>query len=1329
MKQHTQDFKEEIKLIGKQQDVQIIYGDTVLTSEQINSVTASYEASLLKSIMKQLEIDSNEKIPVGTEIAFKYGLWVNGAYEYIDYGRYIVKEAEKQEDTGSYLITCYDKLLYSMKDYENIGVVYPISVKDYLIGICNHLGLTFKDSNFANANRIIQNELYLDTEGGDLGYKFRDVLDEIAQVTGGVICINSNDELEVRYINETSDTIDEEYLKDVNVNFGEKYGPINSIVLSRAGESDNVYLQNETSVTENGLCELKIIDNQIMNFNDRSDYLQELLEKLDGVEYYLNDFTSTGIVYYDLLDKYNVKIGDNIYTCLMINDEVNITQGLEELVYTDMPETSETDYTKADKTDIKLNQVYIMANKQEGKITALASQTETIERNVNELDEKVETEVANLQSQIDGQIQFWNGAEIPTLSNYPANQWNTEEDRNNHRADIYTVIQDIDGELKQGKSYRFDKVVGNWVWIELTDNELSAVQALANSKAKVFVATPKVPYNIGDLWLKDEELYECINSKDATSEFSETDWVKATKYTDDTLASEAKTIAEQAEENAQNAISQLEDIASDSKFTPDEKQNTSKEWQTILEEKSGILAQGQRYEIDTTEYETAYNNLNSYITPLLSDLTTTSDINGEEFREKFVDYYTSRTELLNLVNEKQNAIAQALQSEVTLIKTTEEGREHYLTNSANANCKTVEIFGESTQETREGTNLFDANKIANTDIVVSDNGKTITMPLETNTAYNGILTTNKMLSELCPNLKVGDNAVLSFNTTSNLNKFIYLSAPSSRVWSANSVLAITEDILNSIVSLYGNRANSGETEQVIITDLRINVDTQKEWEPFGKMPSPEFPSEIESVRGKNLLQNNATSTTINGITFTVNSDGTVIAKGTATSNAVLDIGRNLENTFKAGDYIASGCPSGGSSSSYQITVFKAVGATGTPIGADIGTGATFKLTEDSKLWLRLVVYAGKTVSDLVFKPMISTTPTFYVPYNHIGFKSTGKNLFSYSSMMWNTATYTYTKLKENTKYVLYVKLKDGQTIPSDLFVGFSEQGRYNNAQKIKWLVQSGGINSKGQIDNITTDNIILPYISVYPATYASQLEDIFDIQLEYEDYSSYEPYKESIITIPLLHDMRSLPNGVRDRIYRDNSTGKWYDEQNVQEHINAPASKLNLHAESGNYYGTDGIPTASVNTAYIYSDRIVGNYSYTDGTGYVVGNGGTLVIFGSSEETLETYNAKYAGTKVYCPLAKPIITEITDETTIEALESIRTFKGITNITTDAPSILTYYTDSTIVQEMVTKSEFTITNEQINAEVRKKVGEDEIIAKINLSAEQAEIDANKISLKR
>ena len=192
---------------------------------------------------------------------------------------------------------------------------------------------------------------------------------------------NADADMNVTY-SKNYETIDANFLKDINVNFGEKYGPVNSIVLSRSAESDNIYLQDEESITKNGLCEIKIKDNQIMNWNDRSDYLPDILEKLDGLEYYLNDFVSTGIAYLDLCDKYNVNVFENNYPCIMFNDELLVTQGLEENVHTNMPEETQTDYTKSDKTDRRINQAYIIVDKQQQEITSLTKQTNSIQDNL-----------------------------------------------------------------------------------------------------------------------------------------------------------------------------------------------------------------------------------------------------------------------------------------------------------------------------------------------------------------------------------------------------------------------------------------------------------------------------------------------------------------------------------------------------------------------------------------------------------------------------------------------------------------------------------------------------------------------------------------------------------------------------------------------------------------------------------------------------------------------------------------------------------------------------------------------------------------------------------
>lgn len=373
MKAHTIDFKNQLTELGRELRGVITYNDVTL-EEEIYSITPHYNADLLKSVMKQLDIELSVDIPLNTIINCQIGIKVNNNYEMLNYGNYVVYKSEKQEDTNTYKLTCYDKMLYSMKQNEDLGVEYPIKIKDYLIALGNKIGLSVANTTFYNQDMKIPGELYL---GQD--YTYRDILDEIAQATGSIICLNENDEIQVKYPTQTNDTIDEEYLKDVNVDFGQMYGAINTIVLSRSGESDNIYYPE--TLPENPI-EIKIKDNQIMNFNNRSDYLPGIYNALNGLYYYINDFTSTGILYYDVGDLYNVKIGENTYQCLMLNDEVNVTTGIEEIVHTDLPEKTETDYSKADKTDMRINKTYLIVDKQNQKI-------ESVVNNVTEQNNKI----------------------------------------------------------------------------------------------------------------------------------------------------------------------------------------------------------------------------------------------------------------------------------------------------------------------------------------------------------------------------------------------------------------------------------------------------------------------------------------------------------------------------------------------------------------------------------------------------------------------------------------------------------------------------------------------------------------------------------------------------------------------------------------------------------------------------------------------------------------------------------------------------------------------------------------------------------------------------
>lgn len=230
MKTHTSQFKEDIKTIGKQLDSKITFkvdGVTqTLTSEDLNGVTPTFQGAILKSVMKELDIDSNVNIPIGTEVNYQFGVKLEGNFEYLDYGNYIVYSSKKQEDTSSYKIICYDKMLYSMKQNEDLGITYPISIRDYINALCTKIGLEFKNKNdeFANFDRVLDKELYV-----GLDYTYRDILDELAQVTASTICLNSEDKVEIRYINDLTE-LNEVVGTNININDSIDY-KLNSLTL------------------------------------------------------------------------------------------------------------------------------------------------------------------------------------------------------------------------------------------------------------------------------------------------------------------------------------------------------------------------------------------------------------------------------------------------------------------------------------------------------------------------------------------------------------------------------------------------------------------------------------------------------------------------------------------------------------------------------------------------------------------------------------------------------------------------------------------------------------------------------------------------------------------------------------------------------------------------------------------------------------------------------------------------------------------------------------------------------------------------------------------
>lgn len=184
-------------------------------------------------------------------------------------------------------------------------------------------------------------------------------------------------------------------------------------------------------------------------------------------------------------------------------------------------------------------------NRSKKAINTLNDNLTKTNANLEKYVEEVLEDISNLQDQVDGNIATWFFSGVPTLNNNPAVDWVTEQEKNNHLGDLYY-------DKDTGYAYRFTLENSEYKWIKLTDSDVTEALALANaaqdtadSKRRVFVTTPSPPYDVGDIWFKnDTDLYRCRSSR-ASGNFNEIDWTLATNYTDDTYAMNVESVLNQ----------------------------------------------------------------------------------------------------------------------------------------------------------------------------------------------------------------------------------------------------------------------------------------------------------------------------------------------------------------------------------------------------------------------------------------------------------------------------------------------------------------------------------------------------------------------------------------------------------------------------------------------------------------------------------------------------------------------------------------------------------------------------------------------------------------
>lgn len=377
-------------------------------------------------------------------------------------------------------------------------------------------------------------------------------------------------------------------------------------------------------------------------------------------------------------------------------------------------------------------------------------------------------------------------------------------------------------------------------------------------------------------------------------------------------------------------------------------------------------------------------------------------------------------------------------------------------------------------------------------------------------------------------------------------------------------------------------------------------------------PSPDYPSEIENVKGKNLINPNLPvgSETRDGITLTNNGDGTYTVKGTATKTTGVDLTTQNVIKLKGNTYYTNSIEILNGTMDGFITV-SVKGKDNVTKFNYLNLGSTFKTnTKKIEEDLTIVRYnyyidSGKTV-DFTFRVQLEkgSVATRYVPYGNIQIVETGRNLIDYTAM--NNQGY----ININGNEITINNTSDTNIYPLIIFPTPLEIGDYTSRLEVQSITlgKTCTLYVMDAKNMYTSDHSIIQTMSTettyvtsktftdkikkYMIVVPSRTKITLNAMLVKGTYTSatignYEPYTEEVVNIDLKgNELCSLPNGTKDELIVKNGRAKIIKRIGKVVLDGSEDWRRVDAATSGNYYFyTDN---ALSNILYDNNNRFIG---------------------------------------------------------------------------------------------------------------------------------------------
>lgn len=353
--------------------------------------TQSVEVKLLGTGYNLL----NQKIDVTLSVQTNA---TNDTWADCDLGRFKVVEQTVDLEKEMTAIKAYDAIgVMASKYYTSGELDFPIAVNDLATRLAADNGMDYTAQELTNGTYQISEDLYANINN----ITYRDILAEVAGATASLASVSGVES--TLTFTEPKQTVDETWTYDnlKKVKLEPKYGVVNSVVLARTPAEDNIAVRDEDSITANGLTEVKLANNEILDDN-RESLAQPILDAVDGFYFYPFEATTEGHGWHEIGDRIAITDGTNTWEVIITDIKLTIDGSLKEVIEGIAPDDTTTNYALAGGITKTIYNTEIKVDKQNQEITSVVSRQDSFEsqtlENFSQITQNISSVVTTIQT-------------------------------------------------------------------------------------------------------------------------------------------------------------------------------------------------------------------------------------------------------------------------------------------------------------------------------------------------------------------------------------------------------------------------------------------------------------------------------------------------------------------------------------------------------------------------------------------------------------------------------------------------------------------------------------------------------------------------------------------------------------------------------------------------------------------------------------------------------------------------------------------------------------------------------------------------------------------